>query len=46
MAGLCRDEGMTFLIVTHDDAVAARCDRILRMRDGLLLGDDDASEEA
>ena len=46
MAGLCRDEGMTFLIVTHDDAVAARCDRILRMSDGLLLGDDDASEEA
>ncbi|MAI09002.1 MAG: macrolide ABC transporter ATP-binding protein [Euryarchaeota archaeon] len=45
MATLCREEGMTFLIVTHDDAVASRCDRILRMRDGLFLGDD-ASEEA
>jgi putative ABC transport system ATP-binding protein len=45
MSALCREEGMTFLIVTHDDAVAARCDRVVRMRDGLLL-DDGASEEA
>jgi len=45
MSALCREEGMTFLIVTHDDAVAARCDRILRMRDGLFF-DDGASEEA
>ena len=44
MSTLCREEGMTFLIVTHDDAVAARCDRVLRMRDGQFL--DDASEEA
>ena len=44
MSNLCREEGMTFLIVTHDDAVAARCDRVLRMRDGQFL--DGASEEA
>ena len=44
MSTLCREEGMTFLIVTHDDAVAARCDRVLRMRDGQFL--DGASEEA
>ncbi|DAC08535.1 MAG TPA: ABC transporter ATP-binding protein [Candidatus Poseidoniaceae archaeon] len=46
MSRLCKEEGMTFLIVTHDEAVAARCDRVLRMRDGLFLNGNDASEEA
>jgi putative ABC transport system ATP-binding protein len=32
-------QGMTILIVTHDNAVAARCQRIVRLRDGLIESD-------
>lgn len=33
-----RDEaGVSFLIVTHDDEVAARADRIIRMKDGEII---------
>jgi lipoprotein-releasing system ATP-binding protein len=35
---LSNDEGTAFLISTHDESVAARCDRILTMEDGLLVG--------
>jgi putative ABC transport system ATP-binding protein len=31
--------GMTIIVVTHDDKVAARCQRIVRLRDGLLESD-------
>ncbi len=34
---LSNDEGTAFLISTHDETVAARCDRILTMEDGLLV---------
>ena len=34
-----RERGQTFLIVTHDPEVGAACDRIIRMRDGLVLDD-------
>lgn len=33
-----RQRGQTFVIVTHDPEVGAACDRIIRMRDGLVLG--------
>jgi putative ABC transport system ATP-binding protein len=36
--GLHRDRGMTLVVVTHGEDVAARAQRVLRMRDGRLLG--------
>ncbi|AWS41171.1 ABC transporter ATP-binding protein [Streptosporangium sp. 'caverna'] len=32
--------GMTMLIATHNPEVAAACDRVVRMRDGRIVGDD------
>ena len=41
--GLLRDlnrtHGQAFVIVTHDPEVGAACGRIIRMRDGLVVGD-------
>jgi putative ABC transport system ATP-binding protein len=36
---LNRDESQTFVLVTHDPAVARRADRIVRMRDGVIESD-------
>ncbi|MCA9856274.1 MAG: ABC transporter ATP-binding protein, partial [Dehalococcoidia bacterium] len=35
MQQLNRDQGQTFVIVTHDPGIAERCHRIVHMRDGL-----------
>ncbi|MBO4879864.1 MAG: ABC transporter ATP-binding protein [Clostridia bacterium] len=37
---LAREEGCTVVIVTHDLSVAARCDRIITMKDGKIAGED------
>ncbi|MBI5948000.1 MAG: ABC transporter ATP-binding protein [Chloroflexi bacterium] len=37
---LNREQRQTFVIVTHDPAIGARCDRIVRMRDGRIVGED------
>src|SRR5207245_7173642 len=37
-----RERGQTFIVVTHDAEVGAACDRIIRMRDGLVLDDEEA----
>jgi putative ABC transport system ATP-binding protein len=37
---LNRDQGQTFLIVTHDPEVGEACDRIIRMRDGRIVSQD------
>ena len=34
-----RDTGATLLMITHDQALAARCERIVEMRDGLIVSD-------
>jgi len=36
LVDLNREQGLTFILVTHDRAVGARCGRIVRMRDGLV----------
>lgn len=36
LEGLRRDRGLTVLLVTHDDEVAARADRVVRMLDGAV----------
>lgn len=37
--GLNRDKGITLIVVTHDEDLAARCDRRILIRDGLLVED-------
>ena len=37
---LNRSRGQTFVIVTHDPDVGAACDRIIRMRDGRVAGEE------
>ena len=36
---LARAEGATLMLITHDMALAERCDRVLRIADGLLVAD-------
>jgi putative ABC transport system ATP-binding protein len=36
---LNRDQGQTFVIVTHDPEVGAACDRTILMRDGVVVSD-------
>jgi len=37
MRQLNREQGQTFVIVTHDADIGATCDRIIRMQDGAIL---------
>jgi ABC-type lipoprotein export system ATPase subunit len=39
LVDLNREQGLTFILVTHDRGVGARCGRIVRMRDGLVVGE-------
>jgi ABC-type lipoprotein export system ATPase subunit len=36
LVNLNREKQLTFILVTHDRSVGARCERIVRMRDGLV----------
>ena len=40
LVGLNREQGQTFVLVTHDASVAARAHRLVRMRDGLIESDE------
>jgi putative ABC transport system ATP-binding protein len=37
---LNRSQGLTLILVTHDPGVGAQCDRIVRMRDGEIVGEE------
>jgi len=37
---LNEDEGLTVLVVTHEREIAARCRRVVRIADGLVVGDE------
>jgi predicted ABC-type transport system involved in lysophospholipase L1 biosynthesis ATPase subunit len=39
MFRLCRDKGMTLVLVTHDEKLAASCPRRVRIRDGIIVED-------
>jgi len=39
-----RSRGTTFLIVTHDPRMASRCDRIIRIEDGVIASDERAGQ--
>ncbi len=37
MRRLNKENGQTFVVVTHDPEVGAKCDRIIHMRDGNVV---------
>jgi lipoprotein-releasing system ATP-binding protein len=38
MFDIQRQRGIAFLLVTHDEALAQRCHRVVRMQDGVVVG--------
>jgi ABC-type lipoprotein export system ATPase subunit len=43
LAALVRQEGLTLVMVTHDEDDAARADRIVRLRDGRIVAEQEAA---
>jgi putative ABC transport system ATP-binding protein len=45
LVDLNREQGQTFVLVTHDASVARRAHRVIRMRDGLIESDEHNGKE-
>jgi putative ABC transport system ATP-binding protein len=45
MFKLQRERGSTLILVTHDEALARRCDRIVKLRDGYIDSIEDGAHE-
>jgi macrolide transport system ATP-binding/permease protein len=46
LRALNREQGVTIVVVTHDPTIAAHTDRIVTMRDGLIVSDEPIVHEA
>ena len=44
MFGLTRERGASLMLITHDPSLAARCDRVIRVEDGLITDDGVAAD--
>jgi putative ABC transport system ATP-binding protein len=44
--GLQRRRGATLLLITHDQALAQRCDRIIHLADGRITSEEDTQNRA
>jgi putative ABC transport system ATP-binding protein len=44
LSGLRQAGGMTIIIATHDPQIAARCERLIRLRDGAAVDDIDLAD--
>jgi putative ABC transport system ATP-binding protein len=40
LTGLHRQEGITLVMITHDPGVARYCQRIIRLMDGQVVGEE------
>ena len=40
LSSLNREQGVTIIVVTHEPDIAAYADRVLTMRDGLIISDE------
>ncbi|MDP9385165.1 MAG: ABC transporter ATP-binding protein [Actinomycetota bacterium] len=46
MRELNRSRGLSFVLVTHDPGVGAQCDRVIKMRDGVIVADAPSTGDA
>jgi putative ABC transport system ATP-binding protein len=46
LEGLNAEQGLTLIIVTHDPTISARARRLIRLRDGMIVGDERQSTTA